>query len=65
MKTTKTANLTTTDVVKLFTNVPPEFVDDFFLLYKPDTKQDELVINIDNISKWLHVEKKTLTSTLK
>jgi hypothetical protein len=29
----KSANLKTSDVIKLFTNVPPKFVDDFFSLY--------------------------------
>ena len=40
--------LSVSDVVKLFTNVPSTFVDDFFEMYKPDTKQDEFVINIEN-----------------
>lgn len=57
--------LSVSDVVKLFTNVPSTFVDDFFEMYKPDTKQDEFVINIDSVAKWLDIEKFTLTSTLK
>jgi phage anti-repressor protein len=57
--------LNVSDVVKLFTNVPSKFVDDFFELYRPDTKQYEFVINIDSVAKWLDVEKFTLNSTLK
>jgi hypothetical protein len=65
MEKTHKSNLSVSDVVKLFTNVPAKFVDDFFALYKPNTKQDEFVINIDSIVKWLDVQKFTLTSTLK
>ena len=61
----KSANLNTSDVIKLFTNVPSRFVDDFFSLYTPNTTQTEFVINIDSLSKWLEVEKKLLVRTLK
>ena len=65
MTNTPTPKLSVSDVVKLFTNVPSKFVDDFFALYKPDTKQDEFVINVESLVKWLDVEKFTLNSTLK
>jgi hypothetical protein len=65
MNKSTTANLTITDVVKLFTNVPPKFVDDFFSLYTPNTKQNEFVINLESLAKWLNVDKYTLNNTLK
>ena len=56
--------LAITDVVKLFTNVPAKFVDDFFSLYDRDTGQGEFVIDLSRLAKWLKVEKNVLRKTL-
>ena len=57
--------LSISEAIKKYTSIPDDFINDFLPLYQHDTKQDAFVINIDNIAKWLDVEKKTLTSTLK
>jgi superfamily II DNA or RNA helicase/phage anti-repressor protein len=41
-----------------------KFIDDFFSLYKYDTKEDEFVINLDVLAKWLDARKSTIKETL-
>jgi len=54
------------DFIKKFSNVPKNFIDDFFIFSK-DTKYqnyDDLTINFDNIVSWLDISKDTLKESL-
>lgn len=59
-------NLTVAQVIKLFTTVPHDFVDDFFSLYdRNKITQDEFLINLEILSKWINVPKISLMKTLR
>lgn len=45
--------------------IPNEFIDNFLSMYNPETLQTDLVINLEKVSKWLHVPKHKLIKTLK
>lgn len=52
------------DLVKLFTNVPHDFIDDFYDIL--DNNNTEIFsVNLDIASKWLNVEKRVLTRTIR
>jgi phage anti-repressor protein len=51
--------------VKRFTTVPEKFIDELFRFYNEDTKQTDIVISLDDISKWLNCLKKDLIETLR
>jgi phage anti-repressor protein len=58
--------LTTPQILKLFTQVPRDFIDDFFSLYDPKKLiENPYIIDLDKLAKWLVVEKKRLLSTLR
>ena len=50
--------------LKKFSTINDKFIDDFFSLYKYDTKEDEFVINLDVLAKWLDARKSTIKETL-
>jgi phage anti-repressor protein len=50
--------------LKKFSTIDDKFIDDFFSLYKYDTKDDEFVINLDVLAKWLDARKSTIKETL-
>jgi phage anti-repressor protein/predicted GIY-YIG superfamily endonuclease len=54
------------DIVKLFTNIPHDFVDDFYdILESKNGKKDAFPIDLELLAKWLGVRKNTLVKTLK
>lgn len=55
--------LTKPDLLKVFTKIPNDFIDDFYDIM--NNKTDELSINLDIVSKWLRTEKRDLLKTLK
>lgn len=53
------------DLVKLFTVIPHDFVDDFFdILDKSSSSTEFFSVNLDVVSKWLNVAKGKLMETL-
>lgn len=50
--------------LKKFSTIDDKFIDDFFSLYKYDTKEDEFVINLDVLAKWLDAIKGSIKETL-
>ena len=53
------------DFVKTFSNVPNEFIDDFFSFYKDSTLQTDFVIDARKVAKWLEISLPELIKTLK
>jgi phage anti-repressor protein len=53
------------DAIRKHTDVPQEFVQDFFSIYEKDTLPTDFVINIDHVAKWLQASKQELTKTLR
>jgi phage anti-repressor protein len=51
--------------VKRFTTVPEKFVDELFKFYDENSLQTDIIISLDDISKWLNSPKNELHSTLK
>lgn len=51
--------------LKKLSSIPNDFIDDMFSLYNPDTAQTDFAVDLDAISKWLHVRKDNLMATLK
>ena len=50
--------------LKKYSSISNTFIDDFFLLYTTETTDDDLVINFDNLLKWLKIRKDSLKRTL-
>lgn len=57
--------LTAAEFVKQTTSIPERFVDELFEFYNENTLPTECVINLNNVSKWLHVSKKQLSKTVR
>lgn len=57
--------LSTPDIIKLFTAVPATFVDDFYSLYDRKNIGEKYIIDFDKLSQWLDVDKKNLLRTLR
>lgn len=51
--------------LKNFSTINNKFIDDFFSLYTYNTKDDEFVIDLEILVKWLGAQKGTITETLK
>ena len=64
MSASSVPKLSVPQVIKLFTNVPATFVDDFFLLYDPKDPST-FIVDLDVLSKWLDVAKYGLFRTLR
>lgn len=52
------------DFLKKYSTIPNQFINDFFSLYDYKTNDYDLVIDFDNLSKWLLVRKDNLKKTL-
>lgn len=52
------------DFLKKYSTIPNQFINDFFSLYDYKTNDSDLVIDFDNLSKWLSVRKDNLKKTL-
>ena len=55
-----TYRITFRDYLKKFSSVSNKFIDDFFSLYNKDTTNDDFVINLDKVAKYLKTIKKVL-----
>lgn len=64
MSSSTLPKLSTSQVIKLFTNVPTKFVDDFFSLYDPKDPST-FIVDLDTLTKWLGVKKTNLMDTLR
>jgi hypothetical protein len=61
---TSLPKLTISQVIKLFTNVPHKFVNDFLALYDPKDPS-RFIIDLNILAKWLDVVKADLMRTLR
>ncbi len=52
------------DFLKKYSTIPNKFIDDFFTLYDYKTNDNDLIINFDNLCKWLNCRKDVLKKTL-
>ena len=52
------------DYLKKFSSVNNKFIDDFFGLFNENTNDDDFVIDIDAISKWLNILRGNIKKTL-
>ena len=57
-------NISLQEYLKKYSTINNKFIDDFFNLYNINTTNDDFVINLDNVVKWLKAYKKNLKSTL-
>lgn len=53
------------DLIKLFTSVPHDFVDDFYHILAEDKGETIFPISIEVVAKWLKIRKSALTQTLR
>jgi hypothetical protein len=49
---------------KKYSTIPNQFIDDFFSLYNYKTNDTDIIINFENLAKWLNVTKRNLKRTL-
>ena len=52
------------EYLKKFSSINNKFIDDFFSLYDENTEEDDFVINIDAVSKWLSILRGNIKKTL-
>ena len=52
------------DYLHKYSTINSKFIDDFFNLYNYETSQNDFVININIISKWLKSNKSDIKKTL-
>ncbi len=52
------------DFLKKYSSISNKFIDDFFSLYTINTNDDDLIIDFDNLLKWLKIRKDSLKRTL-
>jgi hypothetical protein len=62
----KTINVANTETAAIMdqTSISNTFIDDFFSLYTSETTFNDLVINFDNLLKWLNIRKDSLKRTV-
>jgi phage anti-repressor protein/predicted GIY-YIG superfamily endonuclease len=58
-------NLSLQDYLKKYSTINNKFIEDFFSLYSVNTSDNDFIINLDNVAKWLNTLKKVLKTTLK
>ena len=56
--------ITLQSFLKKYSSISNTFIDDFFSLYTSETTFNDLVINFDNLLKWLNIRKDSLKRTL-
>ena len=56
--------ITLQSFLKKYSSISNKFIDDFFSLYTSETTFNDLVINFDNLIKWLNIRKDSLKRTL-
>jgi phage anti-repressor protein len=52
------------DFLKKYSTIPNTFIDDFFSFYKYNTSDEEIIIDINLVAKWLKMNKSDLKKTL-
>ena len=57
-------NISLQNYLKKYSTINNKFIDDFFNLYDVNTTNDDFVINLDNIAKWLNTYKRNIKKTL-
>jgi phage anti-repressor protein len=50
--------------LKKYSSISNKFIYDFFSLYTIDTNETDIIINFDNLIKWLNIRKDSLKRTL-
>jgi len=50
--------------LKQFSTIPHEFITDFFIIAKEEYSDNEIIIDFDNVSKWLKVNKSDIKKNL-
>jgi len=58
------SQLSLQEYLKKFSSINNKFIDDFFSLYDENTEDNDFVVNIDAISKWLVLRKDSIKKTL-
>ena len=53
------------DYLKKYSTINNKFIDDFFSLYNVKTSNDDFVINLENVAKWLNCKKFTINETIR
>ena len=48
------------EYLKKYSTISSSFIDDFYALYNYNTNDDDFVINLEILAKWLKAEKKHL-----
>jgi phage anti-repressor protein len=52
------------DYLKKFSSISNKFIDDFFSLYDENTDDNDFVVDIDSVSKWLKIVRGNIKKTL-
>ena len=52
------------EYLKKYSTISSSFIDDFYALYNYNTNENDFVINLEILAKWLKAEKKHLKETL-
>jgi phage anti-repressor protein len=52
------------DFLKKYSTIPNAFIDDFFAFYKQDTTNEDIIIDLTIVAKWLKIRKGDLKKTL-
>ena len=50
--------------IKQFSTIPHSFITDFFIIAKEEYSDNEIIIDFDNVSKWLKVNKSDIKKNL-
>jgi len=50
--------------LKKYSTIPNSFIDDFFSFYKYDTDENDIIIDLNLVAKWLNMRKDNLKKTL-
>jgi len=57
-------NISLQEYLKKYSSISNKFIDDFFSLYNINTTNDDFVINLNNVIKWLDTHKRNIKKTL-
>ena len=58
------SRLSLQEYLKKFSSINNKFIDDFFSLYDENTHDNDFVVNIDAVSKWLNILRGNIKKTL-
>lgn len=59
------SNITLQNYLKQYSSINNKFIDDFFNLYNVKTSNDDFVINLEKVAKWLNCKKFTINETIR